>query len=79
MGRREYLINYLLPFAVNPDKQPDLSLELPTGEMLSFPNELLSPEALHAWRLNRYLLWRERDPEGKERQAPVNVPFVFLD
>jgi hypothetical protein len=64
---------------VNPDKQPDLELELPAGEMLPFPDEPLSPEALYAWRLTRNLLWRERDPEGKERKAPVNVPFVFLD
>jgi hypothetical protein len=40
--------HYPPPFAVNPDKQPDLNLELPAGEMLSFPDEPLSPEALYA-------------------------------
>jgi hypothetical protein len=64
---------------VDQHKSPDLDLEFPKGEFLKFPDEPLSAEALHAWRLRRYLLWRERDPEGRERQAPVNVPFVLID
>ena len=62
---------------MHPEIRPDLDFELPIGEWLRFPDEPLPAEALRLWRLRRYLLWRQRDPEMKERPMPQGEPFVL--
>jgi hypothetical protein len=63
-----------------PSELPEhLKLNLPQGEWLEFDDAPLPGEALREWRLRRYLLWRQRDPEMKERLCPEPEPFVFLE
>jgi hypothetical protein len=61
-----------------PSELPDhLELNLPIGDWLEFPDQALPGESLRMWRQRRYLLWRERDPEMKERLTPECEPFVL--
>ena len=60
---------------MDPELPLHLDLDLPSGPVLSFPNEPLPPEVLFAWRQRTYLEALRQDPDLARRWIPKVKAF----